>query len=120
MEIQNLNWIHMNQEQLRTLAYNCGAKPKTEGHMRAITGVYLSYEQLAKFAAGVESEWKDAVLHELIVGHIYQAAHDSNPRKAVQDAITWHVQVALDPLVSSDAQALIDRGAAEERARSQT
>lgn len=108
----------MNQEQLRTLAYNCGAKPKTEGHMRAVTGVSMTYAQLAEFAAKLGGPWKEAVLNELIVGHIYQAAHDSNPRKAVQDAITWHTQVALDPLVSSDAQALIDRGASEERARS--
>lgn len=50
MKIQNLNWIHMNQEQLRTLAYNHGAKPHTEGVMRAVTGVSLTYEQLTSLA----------------------------------------------------------------------
>jgi hypothetical protein len=40
----------MNQEQLRTLAYNCGAKPHTEGAMRAVTGVSLDYAQLMELA----------------------------------------------------------------------
>lgn len=52
-------------------------------------------------------EWREAVLNELIVAHIYTKEHDTNPRKAIQDAITWHCQVALDPAVSSDAQKLI-------------
>ena len=85
--------------------------------MRAVTGVTMTYEQLTKFVAGVQGEWKEAVLNELIVGHVYQAEHDSNPRKAVHDCITWHTQVAMDPLVSSDAQALIDQGAKAERKR---
>lgn len=60
--------------------------------------------------------WKEAVLNELIVCHIYNSSHDNDPRKAVQDAITCNCQVALDPTVSSEAQALIDRGAVESRA----
>jgi hypothetical protein len=42
--------LFMNQEELRTLAYNCGAKPHTEGVMRAVTGVTMTYEQLTKLA----------------------------------------------------------------------
>lgn len=109
----------MNQEQLRTLAYNCGAKPHTQGVMRAVTGVSMTYAQLADFAAALDGPWKQAVINELVVAHIYQAKHDTDPRRAIQDAISWNTDVALDPLVSSDAQKLIDRGAAEERARSQ-
>lgn len=75
--------------------------------------------RLEQERAVAQSEWKEAVINELVVAHIYQTAHDTDPRKAIQDLITWHVQVALDPRVSSDAQALIDRGAAEERARGQ-
>lgn len=52
-------------------------------------------------------EWKDRVIDELIVAHIYTKEHDANPCKAIQDAITWNCQVALDPAVSSDARALI-------------
>ena len=70
-------------------------------------------------AKSVEREqltWKEAVLNELIVCHIYNSSHDNDPRKAMQDAITCNCQIALDPTVSSEAQALIDRGAVESRA----
>lgn len=39
------------------------------------------------------------------------------PRDAVRALIDWHVAVALDPSVSSDARALIDRGAAAQAPR---
>lgn len=58
-------------------------------------------------------EWREAVLNELIVAHIYTKEHDTNPRKAIQDAITWNCQIALDPAVSSDARKLV----AQERER---
>lgn len=62
-----------------------------------------------------ERQWREAVLNELIVAHIYTKEHDTNPTKAIHDAITWNCQVALDPAVSSDAQALI----AQERERAE-
>lgn len=58
-------------------------------------------------------KWREAVINELVTAHIYTGEHDANPRKAVQDAITWNCQVALDPLVSSDAMALVRRGLEE-------
>ena len=82
----------------------------TEGQMR---------EQATRLRAEWEREqltWKEAVLNELIVCHIYNSSHDNDPRKAMQDAITCNCQIALDPTVSSEAQALIDRGAVESRA----
>ena len=56
------------------------------------------------------NEWKEAIIDELVVAHIYSSKHDTDPRKAIHDIITWNCQVALDPLVSSDAQALIEQG----------
>lgn len=53
-------------------------------------------------------EWKEVLLNELIIDHIYTKEHETNPRKAIHDAITWNCQVALDPAVSSDAQKLRD------------
>jgi len=64
----------------------------------------------------VADQWKSATLHELIVAGIFTAEHEINPHKAVRDAIAWNCQVALDPAVSSDAQALVDRGRAEAEA----
>ena len=64
--------------------------------------------------------WQDAVIDQLVVAHIYRNEHHDNPRKALQDLISWHTHVALDPQVSSDAQALIDKGAAAMRERCAT
>lgn len=66
--------------------------------------------ELAMPCPGTRNEWREALINELVCDHIYSAEHDSNPRKALQDAISWNVQVALDPAVSSDAQGLISRG----------
>lgn len=107
----------MNQEQLRTLAHKCGAKPHTQAPMRAVTGVSMTYAQLAAFAAALDGPWKQAVVDQLVIGHIYQAKHDADPRMAVQAVIADAVHIALDPLVSSDAQKLIEQGAAAEQKR---
>lgn len=109
--------LFMNQEQLQTLAHQCGAKPHTQGLMRAATGVSMTYAQLAAFAAALDGPWKEAVISELVVAHIYQSKHDKDPRRAIQDAISWNTDIALDPQVSSDAQKLIDQGAKAERKR---
>jgi len=55
--------------------------------------------------------WADPVMDELVSAHILTDEHYINPYKAVKDAIAWNCNATLDPLVSSDAQALIDLGA---------
>ena len=45
----------MIQEHLHTLAFNCGGKAHTEGPMRAVTGVTLTWAQLTKFAEAIKS-----------------------------------------------------------------
>ena len=69
----------------------------------------------ALIAAAVESKWKQAVIDELVNCHIYKQSHEDSPREALHDAICWNVEVALDPKVSSSAEALIRQGAAAER-----
>lgn len=51
------------------------------------------------------------------IGFKNQAKHNNNPRQALQDAISWNTDIALDPLVSKDAQKLIDQAVATEQAR---
>jgi hypothetical protein len=46
----------MTFEELRTLAYNCGAKPYTQGPMRAVTGVSLDYAQLMQLATELQEQ----------------------------------------------------------------
>lgn len=57
-------------------------------------------------------EWHEAVHAELVTTWTLSSENKDDPRKALQDIINWHVRVALDPAVSSDAQALIERGKA--------
>lgn len=64
---------------------------------------------------GQPETFEEAVREGLIAACIYDSAtHDNDPLKAVSDLIGWNVTIALDPQVSSDAQALIDRGRAEQ------
>lgn len=66
----------------------------------------LAYEAGRKDSEG----WKECVIEELIVSHIYSKQHENDPHKAIHDAISWNVEVALDPKVSKEAQDLFDRG----------
>jgi hypothetical protein len=54
--------------------------------------------------------WHEAIVDELTVLHMYNDSHASNPKKALNDIIVYNVEIALDPKVSSSAQALIDEG----------
>jgi hypothetical protein len=56
--------------------------------------------------------WKVAVLDALVVNWAYKKEHDDDPRMAVHDCIAREVEIALDPQVSSEARALVERGAA--------
>ena len=58
-------------------------------------------------------KWKDTVIDELICVWVYQKIHETDPKKAVSDLISWHIEVALDSAVSSDARKLIERGKTE-------
>ena len=67
-------------------------------------------KEFAEIAGG---EWQTAVVDQLVIHHVYQASHDTDPRKAVHDLLCISNDIALDPQVSSDAQALVDRGRGE-------
>lgn len=52
--------------------------------------------------------WKEAVENECVVAYV--AFDELDPEKTLHNLILWHVQVALDPLVSLPAQKLIEHG----------
>ena len=54
-----------------------------------------------------ENPWKAALIEKLVVSHIYQAVHEDDPEKALNDLLNWEIQVALDPAVSEPAAALL-------------
>jgi hypothetical protein len=55
---------------------------------------------------------RDAIDNALICAQIGTVDSYPTADQALEALIDWHVAVALDPEVSSDAQALVDRGAA--------
>lgn len=57
-----------------------------------------------------ENPWKMAVTAAMICAHILRREHESNPEKALAELMAWEIDVALDPAVSSRAEALVQRG----------
>jgi hypothetical protein len=54
--------------------------------------------------------WRDAVDDELVSLHMVAS---DDPRESIRRLIDWHCAVQIDPLVSSAAQELIERGRRE-------
>jgi hypothetical protein len=54
--------------------------------------------------------WRDAVDNELVSLHMVAS---DDPRESIRRLIDWHCAVQIDPLVSSAAQDLIERGKRE-------
>ena len=59
------------------------------------------------------NEWREAVLDASVLCHLGWG--NKTPKQIIDDVISWHCMVALDPAVSNEAQALIDQGRAIER-----
>lgn len=54
--------------------------------------------------------WKRAVIEALIISWAYRPEHETNPRKAMHDFAVAEAQYALDPRISAEARALVQRG----------
>lgn len=54
--------------------------------------------------------WHDAVIDELIITHLLSLENEADPKKALNDLMVWHQQIALDPAVSKDARKLLAEG----------
>jgi hypothetical protein len=57
--------------------------------------------------------WKEAVIDRLVVLWSLTDDNEDDPHRALADIERMVEMLALDPAISSDAQALIDRGRAE-------
>jgi hypothetical protein len=55
-------------------------------------------------------EWKEAIDNALVCAHIGTADSFPDARTALNALCAWCEQIALDPAVSQDARALIDKG----------
>lgn len=66
---------------------------------------------LEAFKVGQENNrWKDELIAVAVVSWSYKKEHEDNPRQCIADIISWEIQVALNPKVSSQAQELINEG----------
>jgi hypothetical protein len=52
----------------------------------------------------VVNPWKDAVIDALICNCILKEEHELNPRKALNDLISWEFELARDPLINPPLQ----------------
>ena len=75
---------------------------------------YTADQMQATHQAGREAALLP-LLDLLVVLHIYRKEHDTDTALAIKELVDWEIEIALDPQVSSDAQALIDRGRKEMR-----
>lgn len=75
------------------------------------------YKAATERLAGERDALIAAIDNEMVTAHIGTFSAGDDPRKALHEIICWHVQVALDPAVSPEAQRLIKLG--ESRAREQ-
>ena len=88
----------------------CTDPPRNPQHEYIVEPLYASPPP----AQPPQNPWRDAIDEALVVAHLGVA---TEPYDDLNRLLEWHHDVWLDPAVSSDAQALIDRGAAEERQR---
>ena len=54
--------------------------------------------------------WKDIVLEQLVVAGIFRREHEGSPRLAIDELVGYHIDVALDPAVSQQAEDLYEQG----------
>ena len=80
----------------------------SEAHLQAA----LRRLTIAVEGTQAANPWRDAIDAQLFCLHLGTVESFPTAKAALAALIDWHVSVALDPEVSSDAQALIDRGAA--------
>ena len=54
--------------------------------------------------------WKRAIIEGLIVSHILNATHETDPVRALADLIDWECKETLDPAVSEEARGSVRSG----------
>lgn len=81
--------------------------PHDHPEPRTMVWTELELRAIRDYAArcvAAERSWRDAVDDMLTVCHMVAS---DDPRESINRLINWHVAVALDPAVSSDAAKLV-------------
>ena len=86
----------------------CASGQKYADLMRQADSSALDAAIAEAIADEKQNPWKQAIINELVVSHILNAAHETDPRKALAALVDYECEVALDPAVSKEAQALLE------------
>lgn len=89
-------------EQAMEVAFTAWYKLYGDGY--SLHQSYLAWKAACKWQREQDT-WKNVVLDQCMVAH--SAFYEDDAKKTLDTLIDWHVKIALDPSVSSDAQALI-------------
>lgn len=110
-----------DSDPLSVFAKECTVGAYSEEELGKAALIALGRAANIKKSEEVTALWMEAVIEELVNCGIYMSRHDTDPVKALKDAIEWNVHVALDlraqnsvPLENSDeARQAIDKMLAE-------
>jgi len=73
--------------------------------------------RVVEAVAAERARWVAALDEEMVSCHLGVFNDGDDPRAAINKLLAWAASVALDPAVSPEARALIDRATREERVR---
>lgn len=96
-ESETIQHTYVSREKTMTYRFPLYAAPSTNAQ-----------EPARNVAAAGEDSYKSVIDEALVTRYLGVA--EGNPRKELNTLLSWEVAVALDPRVSSAAQALIDQG----------
>jgi hypothetical protein len=72
---------------------------------------------MGSMVAEFKIDWRKAIDDARLSLMLDITAPDANPAECVKELVSWANELALNPAISSDAQALIDRGLAMQAER---
>lgn len=98
----------------------CAAESEEDNRSRVDVNRIITEleEEITRLRAEVAilQTWKQAIVDGLTVANVYHPLHETDAKTALNALVGWETMVALDPRVSADAAALIERGREEMRA----
>ena len=81
------------------------------GNAEGAKQVFASLVPVLRSLAASENPWRAAIDEALLVNGLDCTGGKEQPMEALARLIKWETECALDPAISSAAQALIDKGA---------
>ncbi len=93
------------------ITHEAAPQPAGQEDMAVYAAIAANYK--AATTVVEPNPWREAVIDRLVVLWNLTGDNENDPRQAMNDIERMVAMMALDPDISSEAQALIDRGRAE-------